>query len=59
MYEADIEPLTNGDALLFAHGFNIRFGADHPPEGWTWPWSPSRALATRAPHPPRVAACPA
>src|SRR5439155_16054031 len=27
VYEADIEPnLTDGNALFFAHGFNIRFG---------------------------------
>ena len=33
VYEADIEPnLTNGDALLFAHGFNIRFEQITPPE---------------------------
>jgi ketol-acid reductoisomerase len=34
VYEADIEPnLTDGDALLFAHGFNIRFGQIKPPSG--------------------------
>ncbi|CAA9279329.1 MAG: Ketol-acid reductoisomerase (NADP(+)) [uncultured Acidimicrobiales bacterium] len=34
VYEADIEPnLTDGDALLFAHGFNIRFGQIKPPQG--------------------------
>ncbi len=34
VYEADIEPhLTDGDALLFAHGFNIRFGQIRPPSG--------------------------
>jgi len=27
------EGLSNGDALLFAHGFNIRFGLIQPPEG--------------------------
>ncbi len=33
-YEADIEPnLVDGDALLFAHGFNIRFGQIKPPSG--------------------------
>jgi ketol-acid reductoisomerase len=33
VYEKDIEPnLTNGDALLFAHGFNIRFEQITPPE---------------------------
>jgi ketol-acid reductoisomerase len=34
VYEADIEPnLSDGDALLFAHGFNIRFGQITPPSG--------------------------
>ncbi len=34
VYEADIEPnLVDGDALLFAHGFNIRFGQIRPPAG--------------------------
>ena len=34
VYEADIEPhLADGDALLFAHGFNIRFGQITPPGG--------------------------
>jgi len=34
VYEADIEPnLSDGDALLFAHGFNIRFSQIKPPTG--------------------------
>jgi ketol-acid reductoisomerase len=34
VYEADIEPhLVDGDALLFAHGFNIRFAQIKPPTG--------------------------
>ncbi|MDQ4132154.1 MAG: ketol-acid reductoisomerase [Actinomycetota bacterium] len=34
VYEAEIEPnLTDGDALFFAHGFNIRFGLIRPPSG--------------------------
>ena len=34
VYESDIAPnLRDGDALLFAHGFNIRFGQISPPEG--------------------------
>ncbi|MFN2608836.1 MAG: ketol-acid reductoisomerase [Acidimicrobiales bacterium] len=34
VYEAEIEPhLTDGDALFFAHGFNIRFGQIRPPKG--------------------------
>ncbi len=34
VYEADIAPhLTDGDALFFAHGFNIRFGRIAPPAG--------------------------
>ncbi|MCU0267737.1 MAG: ketol-acid reductoisomerase [Acidimicrobiales bacterium] len=34
VYEADIAPnLNDGDALFFAHGFNIRFGLVQPPAG--------------------------
>jgi ketol-acid reductoisomerase len=34
VYAADIAPnLKDGDALLFAHGFNIRFGLISPPTG--------------------------
>ena len=34
VYANDIEPhLAPGDALFFAHGFNIRFGYITPPEG--------------------------
>jgi ketol-acid reductoisomerase len=34
VYEEDIAPnLKPGDALLFAHGFNIRFGRVVPPDG--------------------------
>ena len=34
IYETDIAPgLEEGDTLLFAHGFNIHFGAIVPPEG--------------------------
>ena len=34
VYEAEIAPhLRAGDALLFAHGFNIRFGLIAPPAG--------------------------
>ena len=34
VYEADIAPhLKDGDALLFAHGFNIRFKRIEPPAG--------------------------
>ncbi|HEX4979386.1 MAG TPA: ketol-acid reductoisomerase [Acidimicrobiales bacterium] len=34
IYKADIEPhLSSGDALFFAHGFNIRFGRVTPPAG--------------------------
>jgi ketol-acid reductoisomerase len=33
-YDADIAPnLEPGDALFFAHGFNIRFGLINPPDG--------------------------
>ena len=34
IYRADIEPgLDPGDALFFAHGFNVRFGLIPPPPG--------------------------
>ena len=34
VYQADIAPsMRQGDALFFAHGFNIRFGQIVPPEG--------------------------
>ena len=34
LYKAEIEPnLKPGDALFFAHGFNIRFGYIQPPAG--------------------------
>jgi ketol-acid reductoisomerase len=34
VFEADIAPnLNTGDALFFAHGFNIHFGLIDPPEG--------------------------
>ncbi len=34
VYSSEIAPnLRDGDALLFAHGFNIRFGQNSPPEG--------------------------
>jgi len=34
VYEAEIAPhLADGDALFFAHGFNIRFGLINPPPG--------------------------
>ena len=34
VYSADVEPgLSSGDTLLFAHGFNIRFGQIVPPPG--------------------------
>jgi ketol-acid reductoisomerase len=34
IYRAEIEPgLKAGDALLFAHGFNVRFGLIQAPEG--------------------------
>ena len=34
LYKEDIEPyLTKGDALFFAHGFNIRYGYIQAPEG--------------------------
>jgi ketol-acid reductoisomerase len=34
VYESEIAPnLNDGDALFFAHGFNIRFGLINPPPG--------------------------
>jgi ketol-acid reductoisomerase len=34
VYETEIAPhLSEGDALFFAHGFNIRFGLIQPPDG--------------------------
>ena len=34
IYDADVAPnLNDGDALLFAHGFNVRFGYVKAPEG--------------------------
>ena len=34
VYDAEIAPhLRPGDALMFAHGFNIRFGQIVPPDG--------------------------
>lgn len=34
LYEAEIEPnLSDGDALFFAHGFNVHFGLIRPPAG--------------------------
>ena len=34
IYEEDVKPhLSSGDALFFAHGFNIRFGRITPPDG--------------------------
>jgi ketol-acid reductoisomerase len=34
IYEADVAPhLAEGDALMFAHGFNIHYGAITPPDG--------------------------
>ena len=34
VYEAEVAPnLSQGDALFFAHGFNIRFGLIKPPAG--------------------------
>jgi ketol-acid reductoisomerase len=34
LYKNDVEPnITEGDTLVFGHGFNIRFGYITPPEG--------------------------
>ena len=59
VYEAEIAPhLAAGDALFFAHGFNIRFDLITPPPTSTWRWSPRRGRATWCGAPtPRAAAC--
>ena len=60
IYERDIAPnLSVGDALFFAHGFNIRFGQITPPDGRRRrPWWRRRAPATSCAAPtPRAAAC--
>ncbi len=47
LYAEVIAPnLVAGDALFFAHGFNIRFGYIQPPRASTCAWSPRRARAT-------------
>ena len=47
VYDADIAPnLRPGQLLMFAHGFNIRFGRIVPPTAWTWAWWRPRAPAT-------------
>jgi ketol-acid reductoisomerase len=58
VYAESIEPnLQPGDALFFAHGFNIRFGYITPPPASTCAWSPRRARATWcAASTPRAAA---
>ena len=50
---------TPGDALAFAHGFNIRFGQHRAARrASTWSWSRRRAPATSCAAPtPRAAAC--
>jgi ketol-acid reductoisomerase len=59
LYKNEIEPnLKPGDALLFGHGFNIRFGYITP-EGVDVSWSPPRAPATScAVSTSTAAACP-
>ena len=38
IYHEAIEPnLKPGKTLMFAHGFNIRFGAIKPPRSWMFP----------------------
>ena len=59
VYEADVAPnLSDGDALFFAHGFNVRFGYVQAPAGVDVAWSRRRAPATSCAAPtPRAAAC--
>jgi ketol-acid reductoisomerase len=47
VYANEIQPnLAEGAALLFGHGFNIRFGYITPEAGSDVSWSPPRAPAT-------------
>src|SRR6266536_937993 len=50
LYARDVAPnLRPGDALFFAHGFNIHFGYVKPPEGWDLAKSYARGIGgTRA-----------
>lgn len=61
VYKKDIAPhMTEGKALAFAHGFNIRYQQIVPPAGWMSSWPPPRAPATPfAPPTWRARACPA
>ena len=60
VYDADIAPnLRAGQLLMFAHGFNIHFGASTRRTASTSAWSRPRAPATCcAPSTRRAAACP-
>ncbi len=60
VYDAEIAPhLRPGDALMFAHGFNIRFGQIVPPDGVDVAWWRPRARATWSAAPtPRAGASP-
>lgn len=59
IYEADVAPnLNDGDALLFAHGFNVRFGYVKAPAGVDVAMVASRVPVTWCGAPtPRAAAC--
>ena len=59
VYDTDIAPnLRAGQLLMFAHGFNIRFGRIVPPDDIDVGWSPRKAPATcSARSTCRAAAC--
>ena len=61
VYKKSIAPyMTEGKALAFAHGFNIRYKQIVPPQAWTCSWPPPRAPATPSVPPTSTArACPA
>ena len=50
--------LEQGDCLMFAHGFNIRYEQIVPRRVSTWPWWPRRAPGTLSvARTPKVVAC--
>ena len=61
VYKRDIEPnLVEGNALAFAHGFNIRYQQIRPPRAWTCSWLPPRApVIPSAPPMSTARECPA
>ena len=61
VYKRDIEPnLVEGNALAFAHGFNIRYQQIRPQRAWTCSWLPLRApVIPSAPPMSTARECPA